>query len=421
MILQALVVLGAVALLAIAPRPFPTSLLRWDAVWYDLIRAHDYSYTPGVMSSTAFFPLFPLLWRFTHLGNIGISLLNLGLTGSTLYYLQRRLRLRWAVVLLFAAFPSSLFLYLPYPEALFFVFSSLIALALSVPRPHSAALAPALFGGALVRVTAFCYLPALAVVEAVGWLEAPHTWGRRAWRLFRYGLITGAGLFSVVVYQWYQTGVWFAFNKSEAVWDHHFRLPQPPFNSSQDNDGALWIDGLALLFGLAALLWVGQALVLVARRKRPAPNQLLLFSATYVAATMLVTVFNAPLDRGHSSLMSLHRYVFCNPFFLVLLERLVPHQALSWRQVLATLAVVAGITALLGMFSTRPFDIEWPTSRIPLLWGPVPGFVYASAVLAYCFLWLKTDARWGRAMVYLSSFGLQLFFLYTFAVGHWVG
>lgn len=419
-LIQALIVVGVVVLLAVAPRPFPTTLVRWDAMWYNAIRAHGYSFTPNVMSSTGFFPLFPLLWRVSHLGAIGISFLNLAIAAGALFLLQQTLRLRWSVVLLFAAFPSSLFLYLPYTEALFFLFSSLLLLALARRKQSPKALGPALFGGALVRATAFCYLPALGVVAAVAALQQPGTWGRRAAWLFINGLITGAGLAAVLLYQWYQTGVWFAFNKSQAVWDHHFRLPQLPFISSQDNDGALWIDGLALLMGLACLAWVARTVWRVARGQA-APPPVLLFSATYLAATTLITVLNAPIEHGHTSLLSLHRYVFCNPFFLVLLEALVPQRAVGLRPAALVLGAVAVVTALLGMLSLRQFDIEWPTSRIPGLWGPVSGATYAVFVLLYGFLWLQTATKWGRALVYVSSFGLQLFFLYTYAVGHWVG
>lgn len=413
--------MGVVLLLAIAPRPFPTSLVRWDAMWYNAIRAHGYSFTPNVMSSTGFFPLFPLLWRLSHLGPIGISFLNLGITAGALFLLQRRLHLRRSVVLLFAAFPSSLFLYLPYTEALFFLFSSLVLLALARREQSPAALGPALFGGALVRATAFCYLPALGVLAAVAVLQQPSTWRRWAGWLFTNGLITGAGLFLVLLYQWYQTGVWFAFNKSQAVWDHHLRVPRLPFVSTQDNDGALWIDGLALLVGSACLAWVARTVWRVARQQAAAPAPVLLFSAAYVAATMLVTVLNAPVEHGQTSLLSLHRYVFCNPFFLVLLEALVPQRAVGLRPAALVLGAVAAITALLGMLSLRQFDIEWPTSRIPGLWGPVAGTTYALFMVLYGFLWLQTATKWGRALVYVSSFGLQLFFLYTYAVGHWVG
>ena len=418
---QLLVIIGVVVLLGLAPRPFPTGLVHWDAEWYDSIRSYGYYFRPAAKSSVAFFPLFPLLWRASHLGAIGVSLLNLGIAAGSVYLLYKGLQLRPVTVLLFAAFPSSMFLYLPYTEALYFFFSSLL-LVLLVRWPHRlGALAVVMFGAALTRVSAFFFLPALTVVEGLGWLRAPQTWLPRLRRLVVYGLATGGGLAAVMLYQWWETGVWFAFNKAEEQWNHHLQWPRLPFISTQENDGALWIDGLALLVGLLALGWVARTTWRVLRHRAPVPDSLLVLAAAYVAAATAQALLEAPIEVGHSSLMSLHRYVFCTPFFIVLLDRLVPRQALPLRPMLLALALVLGTTALLGMLGSKQFNIEWPTSRLPLLWGPVAGSAYAAAVLLYALLWLQSGTRLGRALVFMSSFALQLFFCYTYAVGHWVG
>jgi hypothetical protein len=419
--LQILVIIGVIVLLQQAPYPFHTALVRWDAEWYNSIRAHGYFYSDLTMSSVAFFPLFPMVWRVTNLGPIGISLFNLALASASLYMLYRGLHLRPIVMLLFAAFPSSMFLYLPYTEAIFFFFTTLVILLVAQNYKHPVALGAALLGGALTRVAAFFYLPALVIVEGVEWLQDLSSWWVRGRRLFIYGLVTGAGLASVMVYQWSQTGVWFAFNKAETHWDHHLRLPHFPLISTADNDTALWVDGLALTVGLMALVWVLWAVVRVALRRGPAPDRLLLFAAAYIAATTVQTFFHAPLENGHSSLLSLHRYVFCTPFFLVLLEKLLPQKAPSWRSAALVVGGVLVTAAMLGMLSNRQFDIEWPTSKIPFLGGPLPGSFYAAFLMLYGLLWLQTGTRWGRVLVYISSFMLQLFLCYTYAVGHWIG
>lgn len=420
---QLLLLVGVIMLLGLAPRPFPTGLVRWDAEWYDSIRAHGYFFRPDAKSSVAFFPLFPLLWRLSGLGAIGICLLNLGLAAAGLYTLGRGLRLRPAALMLFAALPSSMFLYLPYTEALFFVFTSLVLVALARWPQRLGLLALLLFGTALTRVSAFFFLPALGFMEVLGWLREPSTWPWRLRRLLVYGLAVGAGLVTVLVYQWQRTGVWFAFNKAEEQWHHHLQVPHLPFISTTENDGALWLDGLALLVGLLALGWVAYVAgrALRQRTQAPAPDWLLVFAAVYIAEAAVQVVIQAPLENGSSSLMSLHRYVFCSPFFVVVLDRVLPRRALGWRPVGLALAATLGLAALLGMFSAKQFHINWPTSHLPLLWGPVAGWAYAAAVLLYVGLWLRSGTPTGRALVYASSLALQLFYCYTFAVGHWVG
>jgi hypothetical protein len=69
------------------------------------------------------------------------------------------------------------------------------------------------------------------------------------------------------------------------------------------------------------------------------------------------------------------------------------------------------------MLNTQRFA----TSCIPGPWGPVAGPTHAPLTLLYGLLRLQTASQWGKAVVYVSSPGLQLFFLYTYAVGHWVG
>lgn len=419
---QLLLLVGVIVLLGLAPRPLPTGLVHWDAEWYDSIRMQGYFFRPAAKSSVAFFPLFPLLWRASHLGPIGISLLNLGVAAGSLYLLARSLQLRPVAVILFTALPSCFFLYIPYTEACFFFFASLVLVLLARWPERVGWLAAVLFCSAFARVSAFFFLPALGVVEGVGWLRDRHSWPQRLRRLIVWGLATGAGLATVMVYQWQQTGVWFAFNKAEEQWGHHLQVPRLPFISTTENDGALWADGLAMLVGFAALGWLLYTAWRVVRHPAgPVPDRLLLFAATYIAVATVQVVLQAPVEGGHSSLMSLNRYVFCTPLFVLVLDRVVPRHALGWRRVLLGLAVVLGVAAMLGMLGPKQFDIEWPTSHIPFLWGPVAGWAYAAAVLAYAGLWLHSGTRTGRILVYLSSFALQLFFFYTYAVGHWVG
>ena len=418
---QLLLLVGLIVLLGLAPRPLLTGLVHWDAEWYESIRTNGYFFREGAKSSVAFFSVFPLLWRTTHLGPIGISLVNLTIAAFSVYLLATRLQLRPVAVLLFVALPSTFFLYVPYTEACFFFFSSLVLVLLAQYPKRLGLLAIVLFLVALTRVSAFFYLPALGVVEGVEWLRDLRSWPERLRRLVICGLATGAGLATVMVYQWQQTGVWFAFNKAEEQWDHHFRVPRLPMISTLENDGALWLDGLAMLVGALALVWLAYVAWQAVRHQGSLPDRLLLFSAAFIAAATFQTVFNAPVEEGHSSLMSLNRYIFCTPLFLIMLDRMVPRHALGWRPVLLGLALVLGVTAMLGMLSNEQFDIEWPTSRIPLLWGPVAGATYAVAVLVYTLMWLQSGTRVGRILLYMSSFGLQLFLLYTYSVGHWVG
>lgn len=415
---QAVLTIGLLVLLALTPQ-LPTSLVRWDAIWYHSIETQGYFYRPGAMSSVGFFPFFPWVWDVTHLNAVGISIFNLGLAATAVWLLRRYLHLRLIPLVLYAAFPSCMFLYLPYTEALFFLFSSLVLIGVAGNYRPAGPLGAALLLGSLTRVTAFFYVPALAAVEVFGWLtggRSARTFWPRLRRLIGFGVLPGLGLLAVVVYQWTQTGVWFAFNKAQAAgWDHHLRLPRLPLTSF--GNGAVLLDGLALLVGGLAGGWVLYQLVQVARGRNAAPRPEVIFAAVFVAGSAVHTTLFAPLSStGQTSLLSLHRYVFCTPFFLVLLNEFIPRQALSGRAMAWGLLPVAAVAALMGMLSTAPF-IERP----PLLGVPVPGLLCFGLLLAYAALWLRAHARWSQVLLYGSSLLLQFLYLYTYALGRWVG
>ncbi|WP_135392331.1 hypothetical protein [Hymenobacter metallicola] len=413
---QGILTIGLLLVLALAPH-LPTSLVRWDALWYRSIEAHGYFFRPGGMSSTGFFPFFPWVWDITQLNAVGISIFNLALAGVAVWLLRRYLRLRPEALVLYAAFPSCMFLYLPYTEALFFFFSSLVLISVAHNFRPAGTLAAALFLGSLTRVTSFFYVPALAAVEVFGWLAQRE--GRlvpRLGRLVGLGLLPALGLLTVVLYQWWETGVWFAFNKTQqAGWDHRLRLPHLPLTSF--GNGAVLLDGLALLVGVLAGGWLLYQLGRVGRGQGPAPRPEVIFAAVFVALSALHTTLFAPLtSTGQTSLLSLHRYVFCTPFFLILLNEFIPRQALSWQTVGLCLLPVVGLAALLGMLSTAPF-----IQRPPLLGVPVPGLLCGVLLLGYVALWLRAHSRWIQVVLYGSSLLLQFVYLYTYALGRWVG
>lgn len=107
---------------------------RWDAGWYQSIAERGYEFVPNRRSSTAFFPLYPMLMRAVHLFSAsasdgswlvaGIVVSNAALLGA-LIYLVLLVRLdfdhadgaRAALYLL--VFPTSLFFSAVYSESLF--------------------------------------------------------------------------------------------------------------------------------------------------------------------------------------------------------------------------------------------------------------------------------------------------------------
>ena len=117
------------------PHPFVNMFSRWDAGWYLEIAKSGYSYRPGYPSSTAFFPLYPLLIRAIHTVLhvpptdywflvSGILISNICLIAALIYFhkiltidFSKKVASRANLYLL--VFPTTFFLSSVYAESLF--------------------------------------------------------------------------------------------------------------------------------------------------------------------------------------------------------------------------------------------------------------------------------------------------------------
>ncbi|QNH62682.1 hypothetical protein [Hymenobacter sediminicola] len=382
------------------------SLLRWDALWYESIRADGYHFEANAKSNTGFFPLFSYLWRWLNLSPAGISVLNGMLMLGTTYGLARQLRLWWPAVWLFVALPTSLFFYVPYTEALFYAASGLVVLGLARQRP--ALVAAGLLLGGIVRPSALYFLPAAVGLGLVEIRHCPAEWRRWLGRSALYLASAATGIGLVVLGQWYSTGIWLAYVKTQLHWGHTFKLPVLPLTSV--SQGIMLLDAMALVAGLALggwLLWV------LIQRQRPAPE--VIFAAGFVVATVLNTLLYAPLLRGSTSLISVARYVFCTPFCLLLLHFFLPRQRPSGLLLAATAAAGIVLTLLLGLW-------QMPVLNFRSLPGiAIAGPLLALLLLGYTLLWAGVGYRLVRFSLYSLNILLLLVLLRNYLLGYWVG
>lgn len=227
-------------------------LARWDSVWYTQIADEGYFYDPAQpeKSSVGFFPLYPIVVRFTSLltGNslsAGILVNNLSfLTALMVIYKLARLDMdesstRRAVFYL-AAFPGSFFFSAAYSEGLYLLVSSLAVLYARGERWYLAAL----FAG----LSATSRLPGGLMWGVVGleWLHS-HGWTLRragqgeAWRnlvmaVRRHSLqvaimialmVFGVGLFMLYLSSTYGDPLLFQKVGSQGWYEMRFSLLRP--------------------------------------------------------------------------------------------------------------------------------------------------------------------------------------------------
>ena len=277
----------------------PKNFLNWDAGHYHFIKENGYE-GPRV----AFFPLFPLIWKFLSLNRYGISILNAAIFLASFYLLIQNLKIRRKrEMLLYLSIPSFIFFYLPYSESLFFLASVLMILGLKNNKTYWVYLG--LFIAVLTRPAFTLFIPALCITEFLN--KRPKVY----LRIGLYLLVTTIGMVLVGWIQYTDTGGWFQFFNAQKNWGNELQIPKLPL-TSWGTGFALRMDALAFFIGLVA----GSFILALIFRIKPLKNRIVprhvLFSLCYlVGITLLVLLY-----RG-GSVFSLNRFVFATPFIIV--------------------------------------------------------------------------------------------------------
>ena len=281
----------------------PRSLLRFDALHYQWISQHGYE---GFRQ--AFFPLFPLTWRFMGTEIMSAIILNGCLYFLSLILLARTLSSDIRTLLVWCTLPSTVFFFAPYTEALFAM--GAVILLLGTRYDLRIATCVGMFICTLSRPAFTALAP--AAIGAI-WLS------RKGWRPLLAStlpLLTGTiiGLVVVLIVQHAETGSWFGFFHAQAGWGNEFVTPSFPLRS-WGGGPVVMLDAAALLFGIAGLgFLLMQAKHRFLGRISPSPP-VLLISVGYVSFISLIILL---LHKGE--LYSLNRFIFATPFFLVIVE-----------------------------------------------------------------------------------------------------
>jgi len=143
-------------------QPAHSGWVQWDAQWFIATAEHGYPYklfSDRAYSTTAFFPLYPLLIRLVNLTGLSIDaaallIPNVAFLGA-LYYLYRLVRLDYPAAVatralwLLALFPTAIVFFIPYTESLYVLLAVLTLWHLRRRQWLAAGIAGAL--GALTR------------------------------------------------------------------------------------------------------------------------------------------------------------------------------------------------------------------------------------------------------------------------------
>jgi hypothetical protein len=403
-------ILYAVGIVTYAPTG--DLLISWDANWFSSVRNHGYdTYLEG-QSNIPFFPLFPYLWRVLRFGGLGISLFNGALFLLGMAWLGRAFSLRRRQILLLLSVPAVFICYVPYAEALFFLFGAVLLCGLH--RSHLGLTLLGLLGCCLTRSAATLFVPAF-VLACTSRADIP----RLALRLSTGLLAIAATLGGVFFMHYKATGNPLIFFEAHKQWGHVPHWPLATHGHSSAGLIMLWLDMLSLFIGsLAAVVCavLGIRWLMGLRKDVPpaAPSRAVVFSLGYaVAAIAFILLYQA------GDLVGSTRYVLATPFFGVLLAQAPRWQQLGRRAQWYWIGVAVVLCLAIAVW------LGWPTH--------FPGFFPAETQwffavwIAYLVLYLLAAPgiwRYGRevqAGLYVANVIYQAFLFNLFLGAIWLG
>lgn len=363
---------------------------NWDAEHYLYIRMHGYD-----EMRTAFFPLFPLLWRWLNVSPIVAGLLNLALFAVSFATLAWQFQWPWRIQALLLTVPSLMFMALPYTEAVFFASGTMLLLGLH--RQNAWLYCVGLILSCTSRAAAFVLLPA---VFATFWLVQSR-WPRSIAAVAAAATIFGLAI-SMMVHRFY-TGQWLAVFAAQRFWGNHLQWPTLPLRNWAGSFTTRF-EGPPLLIGLGAAIGVGWLAWHHWRKPLPTAAQPTVFALAYLGGVTALTL----ATRG-GLLVSLSRYLYATPYFLLVLARFMSRVRLSNRH----LWVLFGLMELvwLGLFGA------YTHIRTVLGYSLVSGLVLLWLLNAHQHPQVRRLALLPTLVV---STGLMLYLLMRFLSHEWV-
>jgi len=377
---------------------FPSSLLeQWDVNWYKNIIDNGYVYDANNQNNTAFFPLFPYVWKCLQLNALSIALVNLGLFIIGFYLILTTFQISKQNTLLYLGIPGLFFFTVPYTESLFFFFCTILLIGLK--KNNLLLTIIGIFFSVLTRSSSIMFIPVF-VGLAILYFDKKQPLSN-AWFIISCLLTVLASLSLVVYFQFTVTGVWFASFKSQVHWWHYLQIPKLPL-TSWGGQPIIRIDSIAALTGALSALYLIYLFFKKINSQNPTnENMPFYFSFLYMAgltASML-------MYQG-GGLASLNRYIFCTPCFLIALHYLPKYPFRLKHALYAFLLLI-----LYGLFFGIYKHIQL------LLW-------YSLLSLFLISLFYSKSEEKNNYLIYLHYsvlLLLQSFLFARFIAGEWVG
>ncbi|MCX6196369.1 MAG: hypothetical protein NTY55_06900 [Flavobacteriia bacterium] len=367
--------------------------LNWDADHYNFIKEKGYK-----DFRLAFFPLFPIIWRFLDVGVYAIILINSLIFFISFYILIKNLEIKGVKeILMYLSIPSFVFFYLPYSESIFFLCSLIIILGLKNNKNYLVYIG--LFLSILSRPAFTVFIPALIITQLLNRNKE-----KISLTIGFYLLVSILGIISVGIIQFYDSGEWFKFFSEQKNWGNQLQIPKLPL-TSWAGGFIVRTDGFAFLIGVLSGSFLTALILKLKWVKDIVLPKEVIFSLAYLGGITIAVL----LFRG-GSLFSLNRFVFATPFIIVVLNYWIKQQFnLKIKKLLLIFGLIFIFWFLFGSYVHIQQIIKFGLLSL-----------YATLIFA-----LKSDKeiirKYSLILLIIINFSFQIIFYIRFLNGDWVG
>jgi len=398
----------------IEAHPANYNLVQWDAKWFSNIVDYGYSLFPDEPSNIAFFPLFPVVWRITQFSPVLISLLNLLFMLLGFILLKKTYNFNNKELLLMLSIPSIFFCYTPYSEGLFFLSGSILLYGLKKDFNI------ALLGMFMLGLSRSVFLISIPVIlYSILYNVGPNQNNKKLF--IQSSLLILVSLMSLLFSQFIQyieSGTYFTFFETQKEWGRILSLPSFYF-STTDNARLIWLDGLALFCGIAAIITSCALMIRKFKNILTSIAPSVLFSICFVAVTAITHILFSPKDNfGGTSLLSLNRYIFSSPFFMGFLFVIFKNWSVN-RLTIFKFVVVSLL--VWPLFDPQVIQISLEQMSLPAN----NTALYFGAVILYCFSFFLVSRKAYQNVLWsgLYAFNIivQVFLFNQYLNSIWIG
>jgi hypothetical protein len=394
--------------------PDEINLKNWDAGWLYSIVESGYSFTENDQSNLAFFPLFPLIWKFLSLTTIQVSIFNGIVFIIASLILKNYLKISNQLYLILLSVPSLIFCFLPYAESLFFLGGAILLYGLKKSFPLACL---GILMASTTRSVSLIFIPIIIVLSLMN-IHDKHSLKHHGIRAIILITVSALGTLLTLYYQYLETGVWFALFEVTKNWNREFSIPSL-FFTTWDSGRLIWLDGSGFLIGLISFLISLKLLYLKIKDREKVFPPDFLFALGYLTLTVCTVIFYTFEDsKGGSTLLSLNRYIFATPFFWIFLVYVLRMIRPSYKNILLFTLILLLNWTLFDFWGVIRSINMFPSTHTSTV-------VYFLIVSLYCMTYflcsnekiLKTI--WSG--LYVVNVGLQMFLFNTFLKLIWVG